>query len=462
MTDTILIVGGGISGLFAAFLAQKRNPNKQVIVIEKADKVGGLLKSFDYGGGRVFDHGVHTFYETGIAEIDDFMQSVLPVDDWHFMERYERDLGGSWYNGTTQYDTPYIDLQSIMPSLRENYIASLFGNLNFDEPLISDESAINYAIRRYGENIAQNVIRPVIEARQGISADDVHWLAIKIQGLDRIKLLPSKSVEVLSEAPSFQGRIAFPNQRNYPAKYLSNKRSYYPAKFGLGSYIEKMVEALQNSGIEIYTSTSIEHFSYRHDKISEVRIRQNDNKFNDFKVDKVYWSVGMPALMASLDLSTQSYSFDRPDQTVICNLLVRNKPRCGGVYYIFFHGHERIHRVSFGYNYSRQPLNDNGYPISVELIYPGTVSVDNCALDVVKWLKEAGILEDKNEILFSAVEKFPGGYPKLSQKNITSIKSMRNEILNTKLQNLVPIGLLARENLFFQFDLMRHVHEVVQ
>ena len=152
--------------------------------------------------------------------------------------------------------------------------------------------------------------------------------------MDRIKLLPSKSVEVLSEAPSFQGRIAFPNQRNYPAKYLSNKK-LLSSKIWLGKLYRKNGRSLQNSGIEIYTSTSIEHFSYRHDKISEVRIRQNDNKFNDFKVDKVYWSVGMPALMASLDLSTQSYSFDRPDQTVICNLLVRNKPRCGGVV-IFF------------------------------------------------------------------------------------------------------------------------------
>ena len=71
---TNVIIGGGITGIFCAHLMKMLHPTTETIIIDRATALGGLLKSVDYGDFGKFDYGVHTFYETGIIEIDQFFQ----------------------------------------------------------------------------------------------------------------------------------------------------------------------------------------------------------------------------------------------------------------------------------------------------------------------------------------------------------------------------------------------------
>ena len=63
------------------FYIKKNNPNLNVVLIEKSDSVGGLLRSFQYPEHGVFDMGIHTLYETGNREIDDIILSALPKEE---------------------------------------------------------------------------------------------------------------------------------------------------------------------------------------------------------------------------------------------------------------------------------------------------------------------------------------------------------------------------------------------
>ena len=89
-----VVVGGGITGIFSAYFLKKKFPQDHVQLIESSSNLGGLLKSFNYREFGFFDYGVHTFYETGIYEIDNFFQKHKPEGGWNFLEGYERDLGG--------------------------------------------------------------------------------------------------------------------------------------------------------------------------------------------------------------------------------------------------------------------------------------------------------------------------------------------------------------------------------
>ena len=65
-----VIIGGGITGLLAAHVLAQRKDGRSVMVIESADNVGGLLRSFDYGEFGHFDHGTHIMAETGETQLD--------------------------------------------------------------------------------------------------------------------------------------------------------------------------------------------------------------------------------------------------------------------------------------------------------------------------------------------------------------------------------------------------------
>lgn len=461
MPQTHLVVGGGIAGLYAAHLLKRKHPESAVVIVEQAPEVGGLLQSFDYGEQGIFDRGVHTFYETGNADVDDFFLSLLPEDDWKFLTDYKRDLGGSWFEGRVQYDTPYPNLSDLDPARRAELVAGFFENLAPNQAPSEDMDVMSYARARFGDAIAEQVIRPAIEARQHMPAEDIHWLAMNVQGLGRVALLPTEAIEVLAEAPGFAARLAFPDQLNYPEKYLSGKRAYYPAKFGLSRFIGKLETRLKEAGIEILTSAKLGGLELSDGKCTAANITLNDGTSRKLDTASVHWSVGMPALAATLKLDMSQYSFDPPHQTVICNLLMSEKPNCEGTYYAFYHGHDRIHRISFGYNYADDVGPHGQFPMSIELVYPKGADTSNVTAEVEAWLRADGVIGDSSIVTFAKGEVLRGGYPSLSCKNVGAMFAMRNDILQQDIANLTPIGILAKDNLFFQFDIIQHIHELL-
>ena len=59
MTQRLTVIGGGITGLAAAYLAAK--DGWQVTVLEASDKMGGLLNTFEIGGNRLEFYYHHFF-----------------------------------------------------------------------------------------------------------------------------------------------------------------------------------------------------------------------------------------------------------------------------------------------------------------------------------------------------------------------------------------------------------------
>lgn len=73
-----LIVGGGVTGLTAAYLLARGG--RKVIVAEKENDIGGLCKSMELDGIR-FDLGPHVFLYTPYPECDRFILDVLKDEE---------------------------------------------------------------------------------------------------------------------------------------------------------------------------------------------------------------------------------------------------------------------------------------------------------------------------------------------------------------------------------------------
>jgi phytoene dehydrogenase-like protein len=81
----IAIVGGGITGIFAALLYSKKG--FKVTLIEKENKLGGLLCSQNlFKENLSYDFGTHFLRQTGIKEIDEILFDELEVTHYNYIK----------------------------------------------------------------------------------------------------------------------------------------------------------------------------------------------------------------------------------------------------------------------------------------------------------------------------------------------------------------------------------------
>ncbi|MBU1305831.1 MAG: FAD-dependent oxidoreductase [Alphaproteobacteria bacterium] len=457
-SSATIVVGGGITGLYSAYLLKKRRKDLRVVVVEAEPGFGGLLRSFDYGPNGLFDYGVHTFYETGLPELDDVMLGILPENEWKFLVGRDKDLGGSSQDGPMQFNTPYLDI-----ARRADFnelIVDFFDNLGRSGTSAAD-NARDEAIRLYGPKIAERIVVPAIEARQHLPADQVHPLALRIQGLARIAALPLDTVLKLYDIRDFGARLAFPDQRQSPEDMVSDKRAFYPAKIGLQRFIDRFADLVSREGVELLPSTRVKSVERSNGKVDALVLTSEGLEDRRIATETVVWTAGFPALGFALGFAKDAFPLRRPNRTLIANLLVDGPVSSGGVYYGYFHGHPRANRVGFPANFSRESRPDGKIPVTLELVYDPSDDVSNAATVAEAALREAGILTGQSTISFIQVEELKGGYPSLSIGNLQSIKRMREAIDDLAIGNLLISGPLAKEDLFYQFDVMRHAHELI-
>ena len=73
---SMVIVGSGIAGIYAALLAKTKFPNAFISLVEQSEQLGGLLSSTSIDG-HWFDYGTHVPRFTGDDSIDTLLFSSI-------------------------------------------------------------------------------------------------------------------------------------------------------------------------------------------------------------------------------------------------------------------------------------------------------------------------------------------------------------------------------------------------
>ena len=105
--EKLTIIGGGMTGLAAAYIAAKQGV--KVTVIEGSDKFGGLLNTFEIGGNQL-EHYYHHFF-TQDAELRWLLED-LKISDKAF---YKKTTMGVFRNGKIYDFNSPIDLLKFKP-----------------------------------------------------------------------------------------------------------------------------------------------------------------------------------------------------------------------------------------------------------------------------------------------------------------------------------------------------------
>ena len=129
--QSIIIVGGGLPGLFSALVLSEHVKDKDIKIVERGQNLGGLFNSINHKSFGVVDHGMHIIYSTQRKNIDRYIFNCMKDEEWHLLEGNRKDIAGVFFNGALDMKSPYIDIRSFNDDLRQESIFDLFNDCIF-------------------------------------------------------------------------------------------------------------------------------------------------------------------------------------------------------------------------------------------------------------------------------------------------------------------------------------------
>ena len=159
----LLILGGGISGLSAAWYLRKKYPNSKITLLEKTDRLGGAIRT-TYQEGFLFERGPRTFQVGRSPRLLNLIREVGLEGDLVFSKGVSSRY--LWEGGSLRPISSFLP-KFLFSFLKEPFIAS---------STQEDESIYDFASRRFGCRVAETLFDPMT---LGIYAGDIRKLSIK-------------------------------------------------------------------------------------------------------------------------------------------------------------------------------------------------------------------------------------------------------------------------------------------
>jgi protoporphyrinogen oxidase len=258
MQKELTVIGGGMTGLAAAYLAAK--DGKKVRLIEGSDKIGGLLNTFEIGGNQLELYYHHFF--TQDAELH-WLMKELGIDDKIIYKKTS--MGVFRDNKLYDFNSP-IDLLKFKP-------ASFIGKIRFGFTSLylgkiakwrenEGVSTLSWFYKWAGKSITDALWKPMLDIKFGPYADKVplSWMI---------------------------GRLA---QRMNSRKGGDERLAYIDGSWK--TLLDTLVNKLQELGVSIETNQKIEEFIVENDNLIGIKTATQTISGAEFllTIPSLYWN----------------------------------------------------------------------------------------------------------------------------------------------------------------------------
>lgn len=279
----IAILGAGISGLALAwFLKQQYGPNLSVTIIEKSNRVGGWIQTIN-DDGFLFELGPHSCRSQGSTSTATLqLIEALGLQDQVI---------------TPQANQKYLYLDGQIVPMPQNLLSGLFSPIMKGIPTAlcrdfftsrgppNDESIQTFAERRFGKEVTQRLIDPLIT---GIYAGDINQLSVEC-------CFPHWKESEKRYGSVLRGILL--RKKNKPKGKVSAwasqilQKPFFSFKNGLSTLTAALEKELQEN---IVKNCTVTHLKFHQ---NGVVVNSADNK--SWEVDHLYSTIP-PAALASL------------------------------------------------------------------------------------------------------------------------------------------------------------------
>ncbi|KAL0122542.1 hypothetical protein PUN28_007327 [Cardiocondyla obscurior] len=276
-----VILGGGISGLSAAYYAVNDARLSSIILLEASSRVGGWIRSKSSPSGATFEQGPRTIRTHGPPATN----TLNLIEDLKLNDKL---ISVKINNPVAANRLIYMD--EALHRL-PNSLTSIFKTISLlDSPIINrvwtdlkapkvfkeDESIHSFIQRRLGQDIADNIISPMI---CGICAGDAREISVnfllKSQFEAEQKYGSIVKGLLLKRLKKFFTKSKNSNTDNTPvveSSALANKaRQEHWIMWGLQGGLEQLPQVLANNvkerGVKIHTEKKCEKLTFKSDRV---------------------------------------------------------------------------------------------------------------------------------------------------------------------------------------------------
>ncbi|HET9911098.1 MAG TPA: protoporphyrinogen oxidase [Anaerolineales bacterium] len=252
----LVIVGGGIAGLSAAYYARKRNPDAEIMLVESSDRWGGKIRTdrvaFD-DGQFIIEGGPDTFLATkpwGVALCKELgLGDRLHGTNPHKKNTYvlNRDRLLPLPDGLAMMIP--TNIEAILKSRLVSWFSKARMGLDFLLPpkaVNGDESLGAFVSRRLGREAYENLIEPLMS---GIYAGDGDQLSLA-------STFPYLRDLELKYGSLARGALKMRRQSN--GKSVQGSRSaFLTPTTGLAEIVEKLIGYLETNSVTLHLNTHV-------------------------------------------------------------------------------------------------------------------------------------------------------------------------------------------------------------
>ena len=463
--NQVLIAGGGISGIFAALLLAQSTPKRDIVLVERAQTLGGLYSSFDYAEFGYFDHGPHLFYESCRPEVDRVIREVIPESEWIFLSGNQKDIAGVYHHNVLQTNSNYMDLRLVKEINLPTAIGDFFLNLAQSKVEGEPRSAGDYFLSQFGPQILNSVIEPVIRKLWGCASTELSPFVAKMVAMDRIILFDSDVMADLMKSDRIRSRLAYPDQVNLPAGWrTSSQRGLYPKSFGLVRFVNAAYEKLKRLGVTIITEGSIDTLDIRNGEVKGAKVSHSSGVCEYSSLEFVHWTAGMVPLERLLGADATTSQSLRTRKVVFVNALLKDAPTMADNYYVYCFEHGfNTHRVTNFTSYCPSAHRERGFPISIELHFDGqeNIALDQMAPLAAAELLQMGLIKGTESILWISVGSGHYMWPIPTLESLERSRVLEAAMNRLRPKNLFTAGPSLHRDIFFLHDIISDAYNTL-
>ena len=287
----IAILGGGFSGIAAAYKLSKEN--KEVIILEKEKNLGGIASSY-----FVDDFWIEKYYHHIFKTDFILLNLISELDLFKKIEWHKTKMGIFYKNKIYNFTSP-LDLLFFKPlSLKERIKFGMMVLKTSKEKDRNDLDKLNaeeWLVKKWGSNIYKIIFEPILKMKFGSSMDEI-------------------------SAAFINGRI----------KARSNSRSFTKEKLGyIDSGYKILLDSLESKlkeRVDIKKDAEIISINLNKEEYI-IKFRQN-KKIKTIKVNQIINTLPIPIYLKLFKNIPKEYKKDLNKikyQKVICVLLSLNK-----------------------------------------------------------------------------------------------------------------------------------------
>jgi len=448
---TIVVIGGGIVGVFAALRARKLKPTSRIVLVEQDNELGGLLRSDMHPNGLNFDRGAHTLSQTGISTIDNLLFNDLCEIDWRRFGGTDRDLAGIINNNILQDNSPYLHASK---SLIDQVLIDRRVKNNI--PSVSPENLYMRLVDLYGHEVTNSVFRTPIKNLFRAELEELNAFVAKQLPLSRIITDNMETWLSRQGDVTYRSIVACPEQRYLPSAYTSPLLTLYPRRMGIGKLFTHLAVKLATADIELWLSAQISDCRHSPDKIEAIQITSAERQETIDGSLNLVWAASPFQLLKLLDLP-QPKSMLKPSWNNIMIDFCARLTRPMNCYYYVDYDHNDSFRLT---NYSalcEEAAERHFSPFTYEFwCRGGEISETEARQFIVDRFTILGLIESESAVKDVRLRYLAQGAQLPSITNMRALDDVAARVASSAPSNVLNIGLLSRSDLLFTSDLLRN------